>query len=250
MKVYFIGAGPGDPKLLTLKGKEIIERADVVVYAGSLVNEEILEYACHAKETHNSAVLNLEELGDIFRRAKERNYNVARIHSGDPSIYGAINEQMKLLDELDIPYEVIPGISSFQAAAAALCQELTLPNVCQTITLTRLDGRTPVPAKEDLSEIIKTRPTLILFLSISRLNEIVEILRTGYPPSTPVAIVYRVSWPDEKIIRGTVEDILERWDGRGITKTALIMVGEVMAKKGGASMLYDKGFSHSFRALI
>jgi len=239
MKVYFIGAGPGDPKLLTIKGKEIIEKAEVIIYAGSLVNEEILKYAVHAKETHNSAVLNLEELGDIFRRAKETNYNVARIHSGDPSIYGAIHEQMKLLDDLGIPYEVIPGISSFQAAAAALCQELTLPNVCQTITLTRMEGRTPVPDKENLMEIIKTRPTLVLFLS-----------RTGYSPSTPVAIVYRVSWPDEKIIIGTLEDILDKWDGRVITKTALIMVGEVMAKKGGASMLYDKKFSHSYRTLL
>jgi len=250
MKVYFIGAGPGDPKLLTIKGKEIIEKAEVIIYAGSLVNEEILKYAVHAKETHNSAVLNLEELGDIFRRAKETNYNVARIHSGDPSIYGAIHEQMRFLDDLGIPYEVIPGISSFQAAAAALCQELTLPDVCQTITLTRMEGRTPVPDKENLMEIIKTRPTLVLFLSISRLNEIVEILRTGYPPSTPVAIVYRVSWPDEKIILGTLENILERWDGRVITKTALIMVGEVMAKKAGASMLYDKKFSHSYRTLL
>lgn len=249
MKVYFIGAGPGDPKLLTIKGKEIIEKAEVIIYAGSLVNEEILKYAVHAKETHNSAVLNLAEIGDIFRRAKESNYNVARIHSGDPSIYGAIHEQMRLLDDLGIPYEVIPGISSFQAAAAALCQELTLPNVCQTITLTRMEGRTPVPDKENLMEIIKTRPTLVLFLSISRLNEIVEILRTGYSPSTPVAIVYRVSWPDEKIILGTLENILERWDGRVITKTALIMVGEVMAKKAGASMLYDKKFSHSYRTL-
>lgn len=250
MKVYFIGAGPGDPKLLTIKGKEIIETADVVVYAGSLVNEEILKYAVHAKETHNSAALNLEEIGDIFRRAKESNYNVARIHSGDPSIYGAIHEQMKLLDDIDIPYEVIPGVSSFQAAAAALCQELTLPLVCQTITLTRFEGKTPVPDKENLMEIIKTRPTLVLFLSISRLNEIVEILKTGYPPLTPVAIVYRVSWPDEKIILGTLENILDRWDGRAITKTALIMVGEVMAKKAGASMLYDKKFTHSCRILL
>jgi precorrin-4/cobalt-precorrin-4 C11-methyltransferase len=250
MKVYFIGAGPGDTKLLTLKGKEIIEMADVVIYAGSLVNEEILKYAVHARETHNSAVLNLEEVGNIFRRAKERNHDVARIHSGDPSIYGAINEQMRLLDDLSIPYEVVPGISSFQAAAAALCQELTLPNVCQTITLTRMEGKTPVPDKENLMEIIKTRPTLVLFLSISRLNEIVEILKTGYPPLTPVAIVYRVSWPDEKIILGTLENILERWDGRVITKTALIIVGEVMAKRAGASMLYDKKFSHSYRTLL
>lgn len=249
MKVYFIGAGPGDPKLLTLKGKEIIERADVVIYAGSLVNKEILKYAGHARETHNSAALNLEDLGDIFRRAKERNHDVARIHSGDPSIYGAINEQMEMLNDLNIPYEVIPGISSFQAAAAAICQELTLPLVCQTITLTRMEGRTPVPDKENLREIIKTRPTLVLFLSISRLNEIVEILKTGYPPLTPVAIVYRVSWPDEKIILGTLENILGRWDGRAITKTALIMVGEVMAKKAGVSMLYDKKFSHSCRTL-
>lgn len=247
MKVYFVGAGPGDPKLITIKGKEIIEKADIVIYAGSLVNKEILIFAVNAKEAHNSAALNLNEIGDIFRKAKERGFNVARIHSGDPSIYGAINEQMRLLDDLGIAYEVIPGISSFQAAAAALCQELTLPEVCQTITLSRVGGDTPVPEKEDLKEIIKTRPTLILFLSISSLGEIVKILKTSYPPSTPVAVAYKVSWPDEVIVTGTIEDIMERTKEKDFKKTALIIVGEVLAKKGGASQLYDEGFSHSWR---
>ncbi|MBI5747165.1 MAG: precorrin-4 C(11)-methyltransferase [Nitrospirae bacterium] len=250
MKVYFVGAGPGDPKLITIKGKEIIEKADIVIYAGSLVNKEILIFAVNAKEVYNSAALNLNEIGDIFRKAKEGDLNVARIHSGDPSIYGAINEQMRLLDDLGIAYEVIPGISSFQAAAAAICQELTLPEVCQTITLSRVGGETPVPKKEDLREIIKTRPTLILFLSISSLGEIVKILKTSYPPSTPVAVVYKVSWPDEVIVTGTIEDILERTKEKNFKKTALIIVGEVLAKKGGASQLYSEGFSHAWRPML
>ena len=247
MKVYFIGAGPGDPRLITIKGKEVIENADIVIYAGSLVNEEILKYAVNAKEIHNSAALNLEEIGNIFRRAKERDFDVARIHSGDPSIYGAINEQMRLLNDLAISYEVIPGVSSFQAAAAALCQELTIPEVCQTITITRAPGNTPVPEKENLREIIKTKPTLILFLSVSRLGEIVEILKTGYPPSTPIAIVYRVSLPEEEIILGTLNDIIKRIEGRDVKKTALILVGEVLSKRGGDSMLYNKNFEHTYR---
>ncbi len=250
MKVYFVGGGPGDPKLITIKGKEIIEKADIVIYAGSLVNKEILIFAVNAKEVHDSAALNLNEIGDIFRKAKEGDFNVARIHSGDPSIYGAINEQMRLLDDLGIAYEVIPGISSFQAAAAALCQELTLPEVCQTITLSRVGGETPVPKKEDLREIIKTRPTLILFLSISSLGEIVKILKTSYPPSTPVAVVYKVSWPDEVIVTGTIEDILERTKEKNFKKTALIIVGEVLAKKGGVSQLYNEGFSHAWRPML
>ncbi len=247
MKVYFIGAGPGDPDLITIKGKEAVEKAEVIIYAGSLVNEEILKYAVRAKEIYNSATMSLEEIGDVFRKALERNLSVARIHTGDPSIYGALNEQMKLLNELGIDYEVIPGVSSFQAAAAALCQELTLPEVCQTITLTRVAGKTPVPEKEDLKNIIKTRPTLILFLSISKLGEIVEILKNAYPPETPVAVVHRVSWPEEQIIRGRLKDILERMKGTGITRTALILVGDVLAKNAGASLLYDKDFSHSYR---
>lgn len=250
MKVYFIGAGPGDPKLITIKAKEAIETAGIIIYAGSLVNEGILNYAVNAKEIHNSATMNLEDLTVIFKRANEQNIDVARIHSGDPSIYGAINEQMKILDAMDIPYAVIPGISSFQAAAARMCQELTLPEVCQTITITRVGGVTPVPEKENLREIIKTKPTLIIFLSISKLNEIVEILKTGYPPATPIAVAYRVSWPDEKIILGALENILELMKGEDIEKTALIIVGEVLKKKSAASMLYDKNFGHSYRQKI
>lgn len=250
MKVYFIGAGPGDPKLITIKGKETIERAEVIIYAGSLVNEAILQYALNAKERYNSATLNLKEIGEIFSKAKEMDFNVARIHSGDPSIYGAINEQMRLLDDMEIAYEVIPGISAFQAASAALCQELTLPEVCQTVTITRVAGRTPVPEKEDLKEIIKTRPTLILFLSISKLSKIVEILKTSYASTTPIAIVYKASWPEEQIIIGTLKDIRERMDAKDIRKTALIMVGDVFTKKAGTSLLYDKSFSHMYRSKV
>lgn len=247
MKVYFIGAGPGDPELLTIKGKKILEQAEVIIYAGSLVNEETLNFALNALHLHNSASLNLEEIRDIFKSAKENNYNVARLHSGDPSIYGAINEQMILLDELGINYEVIPGVSSFQATAAALCQELTLPEVCQTITISRVKGKTAVPEKEDLKEIIKTRPTLFLYLSISKLDQIVETLKTSYSSSTPIVIAYKISWPEEKIIRGTLENILEKMAGSKITKSALILVGESLAKKSNFSKLYDKNFSHGYR---
>ncbi len=248
MKVYFIGAGPGDPKLLTIKGKEIIEEAPIVIYAGSLVNKEILKYAAKAKDIHNSAGLNLDEMEKIFKGAKEAGQDVARIHTGDPSIYGAINEQMQILDKLGIEYEVIPGVSSFQAAAAALCQELTLPDVCQTITLSRVAGRTPVPDKEALRELIRTKPTLALFLSIAQFSDIVETLKEGYGESTPIAVVYKASWPEEKIVRGSPADIVEKMEGSGISKTALIMVGEVLSKEAGASLLYDKNFSHMYRA--
>ncbi len=247
MKVYFIGAGPGDPKLLTIKGKEIIEEAPVIIYSGSLVNKAILDYAVMAKEIHNSANLNLDEMGEIFTRAKAAGQDIARIHTGDPSIYGAVNEQMQVLDELGIDYEVVPGVSSFQAAAAALKQELTLPGVCQTITLSRVAGKTPVPDKESLRELIRSRPTLVLFLSIAQFAQIVETLREEYADSTPVAVVYKASWPDEKIIRGTLADIVEKIAASGITRTALIMVGEVFSKEAGASLLYDRNFSHMFR---
>ena len=247
MKVSFIGAGPGDPKLLTIKGKEIIEQSEIIIYAGSLVNKDILKYAVRAKEIIDSSTQTLENLGEIFRRGKERDCNIARIHSGDPAIYGAIIEQMELLDSMEISYEVVPGISCFQAAAAALKVELTLPEVCQTITLSRVEGRTPVPAKEKLEELVKTRPTLFLYLSIDKLKYIVEILKTSYPPDTPIAILYKVSWPEEKIITGALNNIVEKMDGMNITKSALILVGEVLKKKGKASCLYDKNFFHLCR---
>lgn len=247
MKVYFIGAGPGDPDLFTIKGKTILEQAEVVIYAGSLVNKEILQFAANAKQTYDSAALNLEEIKDIFKNALINNQNVARLHSGDPSIYGAINEQMAILDELNIKYEVIPGVSSFQAAAAALCQELTIPEICQTITISRVKGKTPMPEKEDLKEIIKSRPTLFLYLSIKNLHQIVETLKTGYSPATPIVILYKVSWPEEKIIKGTLENILEKMADTNITRTALILVGETLAKNNTASKLYDKDFSHEYR---
>ncbi|VAV83892.1 Cobalt-precorrin-4 C(11)-methyltransferase [hydrothermal vent metagenome] len=248
MKVTFIGAGPGDPKLITIKGKEAIESAGVVVYAGSLVNKKILQYATAPPEDiHDSAGMDLEDTEKVFRDAQERALNLARVHTGDPSIYGAINEQMAILDRLGIDYEVIPGVSSFQAAAATLCQELTLPELCQTITLTRAAGRTPVPPKEALAEIVKTTPTLILFLSVSMLGDITPTLKAEYGRDAPVAVVYRASWPDEKVVRGTLDDIAEKTKAAGITKTALIIVGKVLDKEAAKSLLYDRGFSHGFR---
>jgi len=251
MKVIFIGAGPGDPKLITIKGKEAIEQAGVVVYAGSLVNKDILQYATAAPEDiHDSASMNLEDKEKVFANAQARDLDLARIHTGDPSIYGAINEQMQVLDRLGIEYEVIPGVSSFQAAAATLCQELTLPELCQTITLSRAAGRTPVPEKEALAEIVKTTPTLILFLSVSMLDTITPTLAAEYGAEAPVAVVYKASWPNEKIVRGTLNNIAEKTKAAGITKTALIIVGKVLDKVAAKSLLYDKGFSHGYRKSI
>ncbi len=248
MKVTFIGAGPGDPKLITIKGKEAIERAGVVVYAGSLVNKEILQYATAAEtDIHDSAGMDLEDTEAVFKDAQERGLDLARVHTGDPSIYGAINEQMAILDRLGIEYEVIPGVSSFQAAAAALRQELTLPELCQTITLTRAAGRTPVPEKEALAEIVKTTPTLVLFLSVSMLADITPTLIAEYGENAPAAVVYRASWPDEQIVKGTLKDIAEKTKAAGIKKTALIIVGKVLDKEAAKSLLYDKGFSHGYR---
>ena len=248
MKVTFIGAGPGDPKLITIKGKEAIEQAGVVVYAGSLVNKDILQYATAAPEDiHDSAKMDLEDKEKVFKDAKERNLDLARVHTGDPSIYGAINEQMAILDRLNIEYDVIPGVSSFQAAAATLCQELTLPELCQTITLTRAAGRTPVPEKEALENIVKTTPTLILFLSVSMLDTITPTLVAEYGKDAPVAVVYKASWPDEQVVKGTLTDIAEKTRAAAITKTALIIVGKVLDKEAANSLLYDKGFSHGYR---
>ncbi|MDO8445311.1 MAG: precorrin-4 C(11)-methyltransferase [Deltaproteobacteria bacterium] len=253
--VYFIGAGPGDPELITVKGMKAVERADIVVYAGSLVSERVLDYAKKGAEIHNSASMNLEETTKVIIDGVKAGKKVARVHTGDPSLYGAILEQIAPLEEAGISYEIIPGVSSAFASAAYLKAELTLPEVSQTVIFTRVEGRTPVPEKERLSELAKHRATICIFLSVGMIDKVVSELLQGYPEDTPVAVVERVSWPDERAITGTLKDIAQKIKDAGIKKQAMIIVGDVLKSvvsgQGSGvrakSKLYDKEFEHGYR---
>jgi precorrin-4/cobalt-precorrin-4 C11-methyltransferase len=246
MKVYFIGAGPGDPELLTVKGKRILEQAAVVIYAGSLVNPDLLEYAPQA-EVYDSAELNLEEIMDIIKTAIEEDKIVARVHTGDPSLYGALQEQLNWLKQAGIEYEIIPGVSSFLAAAAAVEREYTLPEKAQTLILTRAEGRTKVPEQEELSRLASHNTSLVIFLSVQMIDKVVSRLENDYPPETPVAVVQKASWPEEKIVEGTLANIAAKVKQADIKRTALILVGDFLGGDAPASKLYDKSFSHQFR---
>ncbi len=247
MKVFFVGAGPGDPELLTLKAARLLANCRICIYAGSLVSPAVMDVVSKDAERHDSAAMNLPEIIRVCRDAKERGIDVVRLHSGDPSIYGAIREQMNELDRLDIPYEVVPGVSAFQAAAAALPAELTAPEVAQTIILTRTSGRTPLPEEQSLENIARTGATLCIFLSGHKIGETADILIPRYGADCPAAVVYHASWPDEKIIKGTLADIASRSAGAEIGQTAIIIVGRALARDIPASKLYDAGFSHKFR---
>lgn len=233
--------------MITLKGKAVIERCPVIIYAGSLVNPAILSWARPGAAIHDSASMTLDEVVAVISKAHKEGHDVARVHSGDPAIYGAIAEQMQRLDELGIEYEVVPGVSCFLASAAALRKELTAPGVTQTIILTRMGGRTPAPAREDLEHLARIGATLVIFLSVDKLRDAVGKLAPGYGYDTPVRVVYRASWPDQKTVEGTLADIADKVEASGITKTALILVGRALAGTGEASRLYDKTFSHGFR---
>lgn len=246
-KVYFVGAGPGDPELISIKGKRIIDEADVIIYAGSLVNKEVLRDAKKGAFIYNSASMNLDEVIEVTKNAVFSGKMVARVHTGDPSIYGAIREQMDRLDEYNIEYEVIPGISSFLATAAALKKEYTLPAVTQTLILTRMEGRTPVPDKERIEELAKHRATMIIFLSIGAIEELATRLKAGYEENTPVAVVYKASWEEQKIVRGNLNNIARLVKEAGISKTALVVVGDFLGDEYELSKLYDKNFSHEYR---
>ena len=247
MKVYFVGAGPGDPELITLKGKAVIERCPVIIYAGSLVNPAILSWAMPGAARHDSASMTLDEVIAVVAKARDAGYDVARVHTGDPAIYGAIAEQMQRLDELGIEYEVVPGVSSFLASAAVLRKELTAPGVTQTVILTRMGGRTPAPPREDLEHLAKIGATLVIFLSVDKLRDAIARLSPAYGYDTPVRVVYRATWPDQKIVEGTLADIADKVEAAGITKTALIFVGRALLGATEASRLYDKTFSHGYR---
>lgn len=246
-KVYFIGAGPGDPDLITVKGKKIVEKADIVIYAGSLVNKAIIDCRKDSSELYNSAHMNLEEVMEITIKALKENKLVARVHTGDPSIFGAIREQMDILDRVGFEYEVIPGVSSFVAAAASLKKELTLPDVSQTIICTRIEGRTPVPQEESLASLASHKATMAIFLSVHKIGEVVEELTKHYDKTTPVAVVQKATWEDEKIVIGTLENIENLVKEAEITKTAQILVGNFLGDKYSLSKLYDKTFTHEYR---
>ena len=251
-KVFFIGAGPGDPELLTLKGKAIIEKADILIYAGSLVNPQLLNFNKKGATTYNSATMNLNEIVALIAREVKKGKTVARIHSGDPAIYGAIQEQISLLDKKNILYEVIPGVSSVFAAAAALKKELTVPERSQTVILTRISGRTKVPSEESIDKLAQAQATMAIFLSVAHIEKVVEQLCTGYPPDTPVAVIYKASWPDEKIVRGTLKTIAGKVHKTGIKRQALILVGSALEHTVGKlrSKLYHESFAHGYRKAL
>ncbi len=246
--VYFIGAGPGDPDLITVKGARIIREADVVIYTGSLVNPAVVQDVSKEAVVYDSAGMNLDEIVDIMRHAVKAGKRVARVHTGDPGLFGAIREQMDRLQADGVDYEVIPGVSSFAAAAASLKKEYTLPGVAQTVILTRMEGRTPVPEKEKLGKLAAHETSLVIFLSVQMMDQVVEELLQGYTPETPVAVVQKASWPEEKIVTGTLKDITDRVKEAGIDRTALILVGHFLGDQYQLSRLYDKHFSHGYRS--
>lgn len=246
--IHFVGAGPGDPELITVKGQRLLREADTIVYTGSLVPAKLLEGV--EAEIHNSAGLNLDEVLEILISSWHAGKKVVRLHTGDPAIYGAINEQIAALSEKNIFSEVVPGVSSATATAAALTTELTLPEVSQTVIITRRAGRTPVPEKEALPLLASHQATMLILLSIGMIDKVVDdLLEGGYPLDTPVAVVEKVSWPEERQIRGSLQDIAAKVQEADIRKTAIIAVGEVLnqAPPPSLSKLYDKGFTHEYR---
>ncbi|MCR3757700.1 precorrin-4 C(11)-methyltransferase [Clostridium felsineum] len=245
--VYFIGAGPGDVDLITVKGRKIIEKADVVIYAGSLVSKEHMEFCKVGVELYNSAHMTLEEVLSVIEKAEKEGKVTVRLHTGDPSIYGAIKEQMDELYKKNIEFEVIPGVSSFTAAASAIKREFTLPGVSQTVILTRIEGRTPVPENEDIEKLAALGASMAIFLSVGMIDKVVEKLKRGYKRNVPVAVVERASWEDERIVMGTLEDIGDKVKKMGITKCAQILVGDFIDSSYSKSLLYDKNFTHMFR---
>lgn len=253
-QVLFVGAGPGDPELITVKGQRALRAADLVVYAGSLVNPALLDSLKAGAEARDSAPLTLEEVVALMRDAAGNGKKIVRLHTGDPSVYGAIQEQMEALDALGISYAVIPGVTAAFAAAATLGQELTLPGVSQTVILTRREGRTGVPETEKLARIAAIGGTVCLYLSVSMMEEVVAELLAGgvFIPETPASVVSRASWPDERTVEGTLADIAGKVQEAGIGRQALIVVGEVLrARREGVpekSQLYDPGFSHGYRS--
>jgi precorrin-4/cobalt-precorrin-4 C11-methyltransferase len=247
-KVWFIGAGPGAPDLLTIRGAKLIADADVVVWARSLVHEGVLEHACPNAEIIESTTIPLEGVLELYERAVREDLEIARIHSGDPSLWGAVLEQVEFCEELGLDWEIVPGVSSLGAAAAAIGRELTVPEVAQSVILTRRASRTPMPNNEDIKAFAAHGTTMAIFLSAARprlLQE--ELLEGGYAPGTPCAVVYRASWPDEQVIECRLDELADRIREAGFTRQALVLVGPGLEAGGTRSHLYSSAFSHSFR---
>ena len=248
MEVFFVGAGPGDPELITVKGQKLLQQADIIIYAGSLVHPSLLGYAKDGCEIHNSASMTLPQVIDTIDAGVKAGKQVVRLHTGDPAIYGAIQEQMIELDKLGIEYSVVPGVSSFLATAAALKQEYTLPGISQTVIVTRNEGRTPVPDREKLRSLAAHQATMCIFLSITMLDKVVEeLIAGGYEPSTPIAIVQRATWPEQRIFKATLETICKEIEGQGVDRTAMIVVSRCLDADFELSRLYAPEFSHMFR---
>ncbi|MDR3765659.1 MAG: precorrin-4 C(11)-methyltransferase [Butyricicoccus sp.] len=246
--IYFVGAGSGAPDLITVRGAKLLEQADVIIYAGSLVNPALLEYKKEDCAVYNSATMTLEEVMEVMIPAARAEKLVVRLHTGDPCVYGAHREQMDVLDREELDYEVVPGVSSFCGAAAALKAEYTLPDVSQTVILTRMEGRTPVPPKEKIELLAAHGATMVIFLSAGQLEKLSEkLIEGGYTAETPAAIVYKATWPEEKVVRTTVGGLAQAARAEGITKTALITVGGFLGDVYERSKLYDPTFTTEFR---
>lgn len=248
--VDFVGAGCGAVDLITLRGKFLIENADVIIYAGSLVNPELLQFAKSDCQVFDSSKMTLDEMIEVIKNAEKSGKNTVRLHTGDPSLYGAIREQMDRLNTLGIEYKICPGVSSFCGAAAALKAEYTLPDVSQTVIITRMAGRTPVPERESIEKLAAHGSTMVIFLSTSMLEKLSEeLIKGGYKPETPAAIVYKASWKNEKILRCKVSELAQTAEKYNIKKTALITVGNFLGDNYSLSKLYDPNFETEFRKI-
>lgn len=246
--IYFVGAGSGAVDLITVRGQRLLEQADVVIYAGSLINHDILKSVKSDCALHDSAYMTLEEVVSVMEEAESKGLLTVRLHTGDPCVYGAIREQMDLLLQKGLPFDIVPGVSSFCGAAAALKAEYTLPDVSQTVIITRMAGRTPVPDRESIHNLAKSGSTMVIFLSSSLLEELTEeLLQGAYTADTPAAIVYKATWPEEKVYRCTVGTLAATARANGVTKTALITVGDFLGHDYERSKLYDPTFTTEFR---
>lgn len=246
--IYFVGAGSGAVDLITVRGAKLLEKADVIIYAGSLVNPELLTYAKENCEIHNSAYMTLDEVIEVMEKAEKAGKLTVRLHTGDPCVYGAIREQMDRLKKLNYSYEVVPGVSSFCGAAAAVKGEYTLPNVSQSVIITRMAGKTPVPERENIRSMASHQSSMVIFLSTGLLEELQkELMAGGYPADTKAAIVYKATWPDEKVMICTVSTLAKTAKENNITKTALILVGNFLGDEYELSKLYDPTFTTEFR---
>ena len=247
-KIYFVGAGPGDKELITLKGYKILSQADIVIYAGSLVNPELLDYCKEGCTIFDSAEMNLEEIIAVMKEGAENDKIVVRLQTGDISIYGSIREQSEELKKLGIQYESIAGVSSFLGAAASMGIEYTVPEISQSLIITRMEGRTPVPETESLESFATHKTSMSIFLSVQNIDKVAErLIHGGYEKDTPVAVIYKATWEDEQMVYGNLENIAQRVKEAGIRKTALILVGRFLGDEYNYSKLYDKYFTHEYR---